>query len=156
VNRAIIGFHQDSEGHWVADLDCGHAQHTRHQPPQSERPWVLSEAGRSQRLGSPLDCLRCDRRELPAGFVAYSRTPDFDAASTPAALRSRHDTKPGVWARIHVLAGQLRYRTHAPFHDETLLGAGDVGVVLPEVEHEVEPLGEVSFHVEFYRRGDSG
>ena len=152
MDRAIVGFRRDAEGHWVAELDCGHSQHTRHSPPQSERPWVLSEEGRRARLGSPLDCVRCDRRELPEGFAPYRRTPDYDATSLPAGLRSRHSTRPGVWGRIHVDAGRLCYRTHAPFHDEAVLEAGDVGVVLPEVEHEVEPLGEVRFHVEFYRR----
>lgn len=33
VARRIVGFHQDQKGHWVADLECGHAQHVRHDPP---------------------------------------------------------------------------------------------------------------------------
>lgn len=63
MRRAITGFHRDSEGHWVAELACGHAQHTRHDPPFTSRPWVLSEAGRAARRGSELDCARCDRGE---------------------------------------------------------------------------------------------
>ena len=42
MKRAITGFHQDDEGHWVADLVCGHTQHVRHNPPLSNRPWVLT------------------------------------------------------------------------------------------------------------------
>jgi Protein of unknown function (DUF3565) len=44
VLRKIVEFHQDEEHHWVADLDCGHAQHTRHDPPFFPRPWVLFQA----------------------------------------------------------------------------------------------------------------
>lgn len=63
MKRAITGFHLDEEGHWVADLACGHAQHVRHDPPWQQRPWVITEAGRDGRKGSELDCVRCDRGE---------------------------------------------------------------------------------------------
>jgi len=151
VERAIVGFHLDEEGHWVAELSCGHGQHTRHDPPLSERSWVLSEEGRAQRIGTQLDCLRCERRELPEGHAAYRRTATFREDAIPRGLLSRHRTARGVWARIHVESGSLLYRTFAPFDDEQRLDAGAVGVVLPDVEHEVEPCGAVSFHVEFYR-----
>ena len=58
--RAIIGFHQDEEGHWVADLSCGHGQHVRHQPPWQNRPWVITPEGRASRLGRTLPCRRCE------------------------------------------------------------------------------------------------
>ena len=58
--QAIIGFHQDEEKHWVADLACGHAQHVRHDPPWQNRPWVLTEAGRQNKLGAELNCLKCN------------------------------------------------------------------------------------------------
>ncbi|HEX8822823.1 MAG TPA: DUF3565 domain-containing protein [Archangium sp.] len=60
MNQKISGFHLDSENHWVADLACGHRQHMRHQPPWTERPWVLTEEGRRSRLGIELECKRCD------------------------------------------------------------------------------------------------
>ena len=60
MKREIIGFDQDEVGDWRAILACGHRQHIRHNPPLSERPWVLTEDGRSQFLGHPLDCKRCD------------------------------------------------------------------------------------------------
>ena len=58
-----------------------------------------------------------------------------------------------MWGRIEVTGGpgSLRYRIHEPYDEEQLLRAGDVGIVLPEVEHEVEPIGELSFHVAFLR-----
>ncbi|MCP9494848.1 MAG: DUF3565 domain-containing protein [Pyrinomonadaceae bacterium MAG19_C2-C3] len=38
MKSKILGFHQDEEQHWVADLECGHTQHVRHNPPLSVRP----------------------------------------------------------------------------------------------------------------------
>ena len=60
TSRAIVGFHQDEESHWVADLECGHSQHVRHDPPWQVRPWVISVEGRNERLGTTLDCVKCD------------------------------------------------------------------------------------------------
>lgn len=57
--RKIIGFHTDEEGDWVADLECGHGQHVRHNPPWSERPWVITQTGRDQHLGDELFCKKC-------------------------------------------------------------------------------------------------
>ncbi|HVR98923.1 MAG TPA: DUF3565 domain-containing protein [Thermoanaerobaculia bacterium] len=60
MKRKIIGFHQDDQLHWVADLECGHAQHVRHDPPWMNRPWVLTPEGRERFLGVELDCKKCD------------------------------------------------------------------------------------------------
>ena len=57
--RRISGFHQDDEGHWVAELECGHAQHVRHDPPWQVREWVASEEGRRGRIGTTLPCRVC-------------------------------------------------------------------------------------------------
>jgi hypothetical protein len=59
VSRPIVGFHQDAEGHWVAELACGHTQHVRHDPPWQNRPWVTSAKGRATQLGARLWCVRC-------------------------------------------------------------------------------------------------
>ena len=67
MKRAIVGFHQDDEHHWVADLECGHSQHVRHDPPWQLRPWVMTEEGRSQFLGTQLECVKCDREGVNGG-----------------------------------------------------------------------------------------
>jgi len=59
VPRGIVGFHQDDYGHWVADLECGHTQHVRHDPPWQERPWVTTAQGRTAYLGREIPCARC-------------------------------------------------------------------------------------------------
>lgn len=60
VDRRITGYHQDDEGDWVAELECGHQQHVRHKPPWVNRPWVTTAAGRTGALGAALDCKKCD------------------------------------------------------------------------------------------------
>ena len=57
----IVGFHQDDEGHWVAELSCGHQQHMRHDPPWQNRPWVITAEGRAGFLGTEIPCARCDQ-----------------------------------------------------------------------------------------------
>ena len=91
-------------------------------------------------------------KTLPPDAEPYRRTPDFSESTVPAALRRRHATKAGVWGRIHVLEGSLRYRILEPPEEEHLLAVDRPGIVEPEVPHEVEPLGEVRFYVEFLRR----
>jgi hypothetical protein len=56
MKRAIVGYHRDEVGDWVADLECGHRQHVRHNPPWTERPWVATVEGRMTRVGRLLDC----------------------------------------------------------------------------------------------------
>jgi len=60
MERKIVGFHTDEENHWVAELDCGHNQHMRHNPPLVSRPWVITLQGREEKLGAKLNCLKCE------------------------------------------------------------------------------------------------
>ena len=72
MKQPITGYHLDDEGHWVAELRCGHGQHVRHEPPWMNRPWVLTERGRATLLGVELECVRCD------GEVQVLRTERLD------------------------------------------------------------------------------
>ena len=74
MERAIVGFETDEGGDWVAVLRCGHRQHVRHKPPFQDRPWTLTTLGRASRVGTPLNCVLCER----------SRTPRTRAAAPPA------------------------------------------------------------------------
>jgi len=60
MERRIVGFHQDHEQHWVAELECGHDQHVRHNPPLITREWVRTCAGRDEALGQTLRCKKCE------------------------------------------------------------------------------------------------
>jgi hypothetical protein len=65
MERRITGFHQDEAQDWVAELECGHNQHVRHDPPWTNRPWVVTPAGREQVLGRMLSCRKCDQGAPP-------------------------------------------------------------------------------------------
>jgi tellurite resistance-related uncharacterized protein len=149
--RAITGYHRDAAGDWVAELACRHGQHVRHKPPFLVREWVTTDEGRRSMLGTRLDCVRCDRLEMPDGLLAYSTTKSFDAASVPESLRTRHATKEGVWALVHVASGRLRYVVDALDGTVFELDPEHPGVIAPAMLHHVEPIGPVVFHVEFFR-----
>ena len=150
MKRPITLFALDDKGDPIAILSCGHPQHVRNNPPFINRPWVATEPGRDGMLGKTLNCVRCDKFELPGHFIAYKKTPVFTEASVPANLKKDHSTKLGVWAKIIVTTGKLRYRVNV-LETDTQLSPDKFGVVVPEVPHSVEPLGEVCFFVEFYR-----
>ena len=68
MSRRVAGFHQDDQHDWVAELECGHNQHVRHDPPFQIRSWVITEEGRRSRLGIEPECKKCDegaRRDWP-------------------------------------------------------------------------------------------
>jgi hypothetical protein len=76
MDRRIVGFHQDEEDHWVADLECGHTQHVRHDPPWQVRTWVLAIESRDEHLGSTLFCRLCDTGLSGRGTVPPDAAPD--------------------------------------------------------------------------------
>jgi len=63
MQSKIVGFHKDEENDWVAELECHHGQHVRHDPPFVNRPWVVTFAGRTEKIGHSLECLKCNRGE---------------------------------------------------------------------------------------------
>ncbi len=147
----IVGFHQDAEAHWVADLACGHTQHVRHKPPQELRPWVLTEEGRSAKLGVMLPCPACRMPKLPPGLVEYKRTAELDADSVPAGLKKTHRLKPEVWGELVVLAGHVVYVLEAEGDATVVLREGLNGVIAPASPHHVEPMAGARFFVRFLR-----
>lgn len=90
-------------------------------------------------------------QHLPDDVVAYKRTATFTRESVPKALLGEHRTKVGTWGKIVVLEGHLLYRILEPEVEEVRLSPERYGVVEPAVLHQVEPLGDVEFYVEFYR-----
>lgn len=90
-------------------------------------------------------------KALPSTVEFYRRTPEFTEVTVPDGLRKSHRTRAGVWGWIVVLEGRLLYRIHAPPAGEFRLNPDNPGVIEPAAEHEVEPLGQVRFFVEFYR-----
>jgi tellurite resistance-related uncharacterized protein len=150
MERLITSFGLDSLGDYYAKLDCGHRQHVRHNPPLSNREWVLTENGRQGKIGHPLNCILCVQLEMPEGFVCFQKTPVFTEETLPAGLQKDHQTGTGVWAKIIVEKGTLHYHAAALGIDMALTSA-QTGIIVPNVIHAVTPVGKVRFYVEFYR-----
>lgn len=145
----MTGFGIDDQGDWFAHLGCGHRQHVRHRPPFINRPWVTTKAGRDGRIGRTLDCVRCDRLELPDALVWLRDSNEFTESSVPAALRASHGGG-DVWIRILVTRGTLRFRIAAL--DVTMpLTCGQPGVVPPHTEHCIEPCGPAAFFLQAFQ-----
>lgn len=91
---------------------------------------------------------------LPANLVEARHTPLFDDTTLPDALARSHRTT--VWAEIRVQAGTVRYidlEGDAP-RDERL-AAGESAVIVPGIEHHVEPSTDARFYVQFFRQPDA-
>ncbi|MGB2623298.1 MAG: DUF3565 domain-containing protein, partial [Candidatus Acidiferrum sp.] len=56
-------FHLDERQDWVAELECGHQQHVRHNPPWMSREWVTTAEGRAEHTGHELICVACAATE---------------------------------------------------------------------------------------------
>jgi ribosomal protein S18 acetylase RimI-like enzyme len=114
-----VGFHQDDEQHWVADLECGHTQHVRHDPPWQQRPWVTTEAGRAQHMGMVLRCLHCGAS---------------DVAETSPEIAIELDVESAAAVRQEVLAGlrahNRRYAAPPGFMSLTLSARDESGQLL--------------------------
>jgi hypothetical protein len=57
--RKIVDYHLDECFDWVADLECGHQLHVRHNPPWTIRHWVTTPQGRWEHVGQELLCSVC-------------------------------------------------------------------------------------------------
>lgn len=152
MKRHIVGFHQDEEGDWVAELNCFHGQHVRHAPPFIMRPWVTTDAGRQEKMGAALECVRCDALELPEGVKPYKKTATFTDASIPVGFQKDHSTKEGTWGVITVVEGTLVYTVNDVMTTEYSLTKDRPGIIPPGLLHSVRAEGPVTFFVEFYSR----
>ncbi|CDO38892.1 MULTISPECIES: DUF1971 domain-containing protein [Novosphingobium] len=81
----------------------------------------------------------------------YRSTPIFDQDTLPAALRTKHDTKVGVWGVIRVLEGELKLTYLDPL-SEIVLAPERPGLILPGQPHFVTPLGIMRMQVDFYNQ----
>jgi tellurite resistance-related uncharacterized protein len=156
MERKITGFHLDEENHWVAELDCYHGQHVRHQPPFTSRPWTQTEEGRAAQIGAILNCVRCNNLELPDNVQPYKRTPEFTESTVPAGLLKDHTTKTGAWGVLNVLEGGLIYTVNHPTVRHFEILAGQRAIISPCMLHSVKPHEHVRFYVEFYSLKKAG
>lgn len=94
---------------------------------------------------------------LPDDIVAYKRTPQFTQDTVPKGLLSEHTTKAGTWGVLNIESGALIYRITEPGHEAAhVLGPDKRGVIVAEQPHHISTMGDVSFHIEFYRQPEAG
>lgn len=149
MQRTIIDYYLDEEGDWVALLSCQHGQHVRHQPPFVNRRWVITQAGRDAMLGSGLNCVRCDRLELPDHLVLLQHLECRDG-DMPPELRAGLATQAGVWTRILVQEGQLICHLGEPLANRLIATPLAELMIPPEVLYSIESDPPPSFILEYY------
>ena len=91
---------------------------------------------------------------LPTQLVEARRTPQFDFEGLPDPLATSHRTT--VWAELRVQDGSVQYidlEGDAPRNER--LDADDVAVIVPGVEHRVEPSTDARFYIQFFREPDA-
>lgn len=107
------------------------------------------------RAGSAPAAREADRGAGRAIPLPYKSTPVFDQDTLPAALRSRHATKAGVWGVIRVIEGRLRLICLDP-SSEQVLDADEAAVLLPGQPHFVTPEGAMKMRIDFYDQPPGG
>ncbi|MEW6153579.1 MAG: DUF3565 domain-containing protein [Actinomycetota bacterium] len=154
--RTIVGFRPADGDGWVAELSCLHTQHVRHRPPFQLREWVLTEEGRADRVGSPIECPLCDRAELPADLEVVRALGPFDQTTLPAGLGRAHRVADGMWGRLTVTEGEvtLTIETEPPL--VTVVGPGQSHPIPPAVDHAVALAGPARLAVELLARPAPG
>jgi len=90
--------------------------------------------------------------EMPAGLALARTTPEFTDTTVPAALLAAHRVGPGVWGRLRVHAGRVRFVFEADPSSALELSAGEHIDIPPGEAHHVEPQSDARFVVEFYRK----
>ena len=93
---------------------------------------------------------------IPKHFVHTRSTPFWDKESVPRALLTHHNTKKGVYGRLSVMQGAVKYYGFANEHDttpevEVVIEAGQFGISPPEYWHHVEGLtDDTYFNIDFF------
>lgn len=86
---------------------------------------------------------------MSAELRPYRHSPIFDAANLPAALTRTHTTKAGVWAKIEIIEGRLRYRVEG--EPAQVLTPGRPGLIRPQQPHSVAIEDAATrFRIAFY------
>lgn len=94
--------------------------------------------------------------KIPANYHVTRSTPFFNRQTVPAALLSHHNTKAGVYGRLSVMQGAVKYYGFANEQAQTpeievTINAGQFGASPPQYWHKVELLTEDTyFNLDFF------
>lgn len=93
---------------------------------------------------------------IPAHFVHTRSTPFWDRNSVPRTLLTHHNTKKGVFGRLCVMRGAVKYYGFAAEHErsperEIVINAGQFGISPPQYWHHIELLTpDTCFNIDFF------
>ena len=92
-----------------------------------------------------------DHDHIPEGFALARTTGVFDNDTVPAGLLRAHRVADGIWGRLVVHDGQVRFVFEDALDEPITVAAGGAVVIPPARPHHVELDGPARFAVEFYR-----
>ncbi len=95
------------------------------------------------------------RLEPGAPVQPYKVTAEWDEASLPLAIRNRHNTKPGTWGLLRVLAGSVDLVFEDPAR-RVHVTPDHPAEIPPQAWHHVEVSRPMRMQVEFYRQKPLG
>ncbi|EOC1566310.1 DUF1971 domain-containing protein [Cronobacter dublinensis] len=97
---------------------------------------------------------------IPQHYVHTRATPFWNKETAPAALFTHHNTRAGVYGRLSVMQGAVKYYGFADGDAKTpdmevLIEAGQFGISPPQKWHRIELLTEDTyFNIDFFADPD--
>lgn len=97
---------------------------------------------------------------IPQHFAHTRSTPFWDRKSVPQALLTHHNTKKGVYGRLSVMRGAVKYYGFAGEHQtahemEITIIAGQFGISPPQYWHHIKLLSDDTyFNIDFFADPD--
>lgn len=97
---------------------------------------------------------------IPENFVHTRSTPFWNKKSVPKALLTHHSTKKGVFGRLSVMRGAVKYFGFASEKETEpemalTISAGQFGISPPQYWHRIELLtDDTCFNIEFFASPD--
>ncbi|MGL5602187.1 MAG: DUF1971 domain-containing protein [Silvania sp.] len=97
---------------------------------------------------------------IPDNFVHTRTTPFWNKETAPKALLTHHNTKAGVYGRLSVMHGAVKYigfpdATSTEPDREQVIEAGAFGISPPQKWHRIELLTDDTwFNIDFFADPD--
>lgn len=94
--------------------------------------------------------------QIPIHFRHTRSTPFWTKETVPQALLTHHNTKAGVYARLSVMQGAVKFFGFASEHDttpevEVVIEAGHFAISPPQYWHRIELLTDDTwFNIDFF------
>ncbi|HAU3223283.1 TPA: DUF1971 domain-containing protein [Salmonella enterica subsp. houtenae] len=98
-------------------------------------------------------------RQIPQNHIHTRSTPFWNKETAPAGIFERHldkGTRPGVYPRLSVMQGAVKYLGYADEHcsepeEIMVINAGEFGVFPPEKWHHIEVMtDDTYFNIDFF------